>query len=85
LHAIILSEEAKLNTEPTRLVVDSLMELYNKAIVYYSALSDEKHVEYLQKLQRLFQDERVQKIMATSNGAVQKEESKSQQPSQVQQ
>ncbi len=47
LHAIIVSEEAKLNTEPTRLVVDSLMELYNKAIVYYSALSDEKHLEYL--------------------------------------
>jgi len=40
------------------------MELYNKAIVYYSALSDEKHIEYVQKLQRLFSDARVQKIMA---------------------
>ena len=39
------------------------MELYNKAIVYYSALSDEKHLEYLQKLQKLFSDEKVQKIM----------------------
>jgi hypothetical protein len=47
LTAIILSEEQRLNTDPTRLVVDSLMELYNKAIVYYSALSDEKHLEYL--------------------------------------
>lgn len=47
LTAIIQAEERKLATEPTRLVVDSLMELYNKAIVYYSALSDEKHLEYL--------------------------------------
>jgi hypothetical protein len=47
LHAIILAEEARLNSEPTRVGVDSLMELYNKAIVYYSALSDEKHLEYV--------------------------------------
>jgi hypothetical protein len=67
LLAIIASEEAKLNTDPTRNTVDSLMELYNKAIVYYSALSDAKHIEYLQKLQRLFSDERVQKIMAGHN------------------
>ena len=76
MHVIILAEEAKLNSEPTRLVVDSLMELYNKAIVYYSALSDEKHLEYLQKLQRLFSDERVQKIMTGGAGAASKEESK---------
>lgn len=63
LHAVIQLEENKLASEPTRAVVDSLMELYNKAIVYYSALSDEKHLEYLQKLQRLFSDDRVQKIM----------------------
>jgi hypothetical protein len=40
------------------------MELYNKAIVYYSALSNEKHLEYVQKLQELFKNDRVQKIMA---------------------
>ena len=40
------------------------MELYNKAKVYCSELSDEKHLEYLQKLQKLFSDELVQKIMA---------------------
>ena len=38
LTAIILSEEQRLITDPTRLVVDSLMELYNKAIVYYLSL-----------------------------------------------
>lgn len=42
------------------------MELYNKAIVYYSALSDEKHLEYLQKLQRLFSDAGLQKILAAA-------------------
>jgi hypothetical protein len=47
LHAIILQQEAILQDAPTRNTVDSLMELYNKAIVYYSALSDEKHLEYL--------------------------------------
>lgn len=40
------------------------MELYNKAIVYYSALSDEKHLEYLQKLQRLFSDDKVQSMIS---------------------
>lgn len=50
LHAIIIQQEGLLDTEPSRNVVDALMELYNKAIVYYSALSNEKHLEYLQKL-----------------------------------
>ena len=68
LHMIISQQEAILAAEPTRNTVDSLMELYNKAIVYYSALSDEKHLEYLQKLQRLFSDERVQRLMADGNG-----------------
>lgn len=70
LHAIISQQEAILATEPTRNTVDSLMELYNKAIVYYSALSDEKHLEYLQKLQRLFSDEKVQRIMASEAAVV---------------
>lgn len=47
LHIMISMQEAELSNEPTRNTVDSLMELYNKAIVYYSALSDEKHLEYL--------------------------------------
>jgi hypothetical protein len=41
--------------------------LYNKAIEYYSALNDEKHLEYLQKLQRLFQDDKIQKLMEVSD------------------
>ena len=61
------------------------MELYNKAIVYYSALSDEKHIEYVQKLQRLFSDDRVQKIMAGQDKKPVEEESKSSSPSPSQQ
>lgn len=47
LHAIIDQQEAALRDAPNKLIVDNLMELYNKAIVYYSALSDEKHLEYV--------------------------------------
>ncbi len=49
--------------EVTRYTMDNLMELYNKAIVYYSALSNEKHLEYVIKLQKLFNDERVLAFM----------------------
>lgn len=57
------------------------MELYNKAIVYYSALSDEKHLEYLQKLQRLFSDDRIQKILQSQGEeAKRKEESPKKNP-----
>jgi hypothetical protein len=40
-----------------------LIALYNKAIEYYSALNDDKHLDYLNKLQTLFSNDRIQKIM----------------------
>ena len=43
--------------------VQQLMGLYNKAIEYYSAFNDEKHFEYLQKLQQLFKNDQVQTII----------------------
>lgn len=43
------------------------MLLYNKAIEYYSALGDQRHHDYLLKLQGLFQDKRIQEI--TKKGA----------------
>lgn len=67
LHAVIAQQEAQLAVQPTKVLVDNLMELYNKAIVYYSALSDEKHLEYLQKLQRLFSDASVQQILSAAD------------------
>jgi len=51
--------------------VQHLISLYNKAIEYYSALNDERHIEYLQKLQNLLLDEKMQKILeASDKGAV---------------
>jgi hypothetical protein len=41
--------------------------LYNKAIEYYSALNDERHIEFLQKLQKLFLDDKIQKLMEVSD------------------
>ena len=41
--------------------------LYNKVIEYYSAMNDERHLEYLQKLQKLFQDDAIQRIMDISD------------------
>lgn len=44
------------------------MTAYNRAIEYYSAIasssSDEKHLDFVRKLQRLFADERAQKALA---------------------
>ena len=34
-----------------------LIALYNKAVEYYSALDDERHIDYLMKLQTLLKDE----------------------------
>jgi aminoglycoside phosphotransferase family enzyme len=59
------------------------MMLYNKAIEYYSALGDERHHDYLLKLQRLFQDKRIQEVTKEgsttaqpSEGEPEEEESK---------
>lgn len=41
--------------------------LYNKAIEYFSALNDERHFDYLQKLQKLFLDDNIQKLMNASS------------------
>jgi molybdopterin converting factor small subunit len=42
--------EEDLKTAPNGEVVQQLINLYNKAIEYYSAINDEKHMTYLQKL-----------------------------------
>ena len=36
-----------------------LIALYNKAVEYYSALDDERHIEYLMKLQKLLANEQL--------------------------
>jgi hypothetical protein len=71
--------EEAMQTQPNSQIVQHLIILYNKVIEYYSALNDEKHLEYLQKLQRLFKDESIQRLMEiTERGseAMMSEESK---------
>lgn len=50
--------------------VQQLISLYNKAIEYYSAMNDEKHIEYLKKLQFLLVDDRMQKILEASDKGI---------------
>lgn len=61
--------EAKLSQEssPKIEIAQHLIALYNKAVEYYSALNDERHIEYLQKLQKLFQNESLQHVMEVSD------------------
>ena len=59
---IIWSQEEQ-KDELDKEVVQQLIGLYNKAITFYSAVNDERHLEILQKLQRLLQDERIQKML----------------------
>ena len=42
--------ETKLAQEKTSQTVNHLIALYNKAVEYYSALNDDKHLEYLTKV-----------------------------------
>jgi len=44
-----------------------LIALYNKAVEYYSALNDDRHLEYLMKLQGLFTNEKLQAVMEVSD------------------
>lgn len=42
-----------MNSEPSSQIAQHLIMLYNKAIEYYSALNDDKHLDYLTKLKKL--------------------------------
>lgn len=59
--------ESKLETEVNPKIAQHLIALYNKAVEYYSALNDERHLEYLMKLQKLFQNESLQAVMEVSD------------------
>lgn len=58
--------EEALQTLPSSQIVQHLIMLYNKVIEYYSALNDEKHLDYLKKLQKLLKDEHIQRLMDIS-------------------
>ena len=59
--------EQALASSPNQQLVSHLIMLYNKVIEYYSALNDNRHFEYLQKLQKLFKDDSIQRLMDISD------------------
>ena len=64
----IKEQEALLNKEEVSpQAAKHLIALYNKAVEYYSALNDDRHMEYLMKLQKLFADEKFSAAMELSD------------------
>ena len=61
--------EAKLQAEKTSQTVNHLIALYNKAVEYYSALNDDRHMEYLLKVKNLFQDDQLMQSIEISDAA----------------
>ena len=59
LLATIKEYEAKLEQDLSSKTAQHLIALYNKAVEYYSALNDDRHLEYLMKLQSLFTNEKL--------------------------
>ncbi len=59
--------EKKMSEQVTHGTAQHLIALYNKAVEYYSALDDERHVEYLMKLQNLLRDATLQQVMEVSD------------------
>lgn len=51
--------EKQIAIQPSSQTIQYLIMLYNKAVEYFSALNDERHHEYLEKLQKLFQDKNI--------------------------
>lgn len=48
-----------------------LIAYYNKAIEYYATFSDEQHLEWVMKLQKLFANEKILKAMEVGDGVAQ--------------
>lgn len=59
--------ESKLSQEKSSQTVNHLIALYNKAVEYYSALNDDKHLQYLMKVKELFNDEALLKSIEVSD------------------
>lgn len=57
--ATIADYESRLKQKVTPAIAQHLIALYNKAVEYYSALDDDRHIEYLMKLQALLKDEQL--------------------------
>ena len=65
--ATIKQHEEKMEAEVSTESAKHLIALYNKAVEYYSALNDDRHEQYLKKLQKLFADEKFSAAMEVSD------------------
>ena len=59
--------EEKLTSKVEHKTAQHLIALYNKAVEYYSAIDDERHVKYLFKLKDLMANEQLQAVMEVSD------------------
>lgn len=59
--------EEKMNSKVEHKTAQHLIALYNKAVEYYSAIDDERHVKYLFKLKDLMANETLQAVMEVSD------------------
>ena len=61
----IKTYEDKLNTEEENgKVIKELLELYEKAIEYYSAINDKRYMDYNNKIRRILKNEKYSKLIA---------------------
>ena len=61
----IKTYEDKLNTEEENgKVIKELLELYEKAIEYYSAINDKRYIDYNDKIRRILKNEKYSKLIA---------------------
>ena len=74
----ITDAEHALNTQVTGKSAKNLMELYQKAIEYYSALDNKCFEDFLNRMTNLFKREEIQKALANPD-----EEEKSEEPAQT--
>jgi len=70
----ITDAEQELNIHVTNKSVKNLMNLYQKAIEYYSALDNKCFEDFLNRMTNLFKREDIQKALAQPDEEVKKEE-----------
>lgn len=70
----IADAEHALDTQVTSKSVKNLMELYQKAIEYYSALDNKTFEDFLGRMTNLFKREEIQKALAQPDEEEKKEE-----------
>jgi hypothetical protein len=60
----IKAHEDKIKSEENAKVIKELLELYEKAIEYYSAINDKRYIDYNNKIRSILTNEKYSKLMA---------------------